>query len=222
MSETQTDLSVEIWSDIMCPFCYIGKSKFEQALNSFTNKDRVQVTWKSYQLSPDMKSEPGKNINQYLAEHKGISIEEAKRMNDYVTEMAAQVGLNYNFDISILGNSFDAHRFLHYAKEKGKQNEAEELIFAAYFTEGKDIADIHTLIDIGEKLNLDSTEVKYMLKNNIYADDVANDIAEANQIGVRGVPFFVFDRKYAVSGAQDSQVFADILLKSFDEMNQSE
>ncbi|MBI3233520.1 MAG: DsbA family oxidoreductase [Bacteroidetes bacterium] len=161
-----------------------------------------------------------KELNIILAEHKGISIEEAKRMNDYVTEMASQTGLTYNFDISILGNSFDAHRFLHYAKSKGKQNEAEELIFAAYFTEGKDIADIPTLIEIGNKLDLDSAEVTHVLENNIYAEEVTQDIYEASQIGVRGVPFFVFDRKYAVSGAQESQVFADVLTKSFAELNQ--
>jgi len=208
---------VEIWSDVMCPFCYIGKRKFEEALAQFADKDKIELVWKSFQLAPEMKTDPTKKIDQYLAEHKGVSLEDAKRMNDQVSRMAEQVGLVYNFDKCVVANSFNAHRFSHFAKQYGKQNEAEEKLFRAYFTEGKNIDDNKTLIQLGEELGLDTSSLKTVLENGTYADDVTKDIYEAQQVGVRGVPFFVFNRKYAVSGAQESQVFLQTLEKSFTE-----
>ena len=199
----------------MCPFCYIGKRKLESALAQFPHKNEVEVIWKSFQLSPDLKSDPGKNIHQYLSEHKGISLEQAKQMNDQVTRMAQQEGLTYHFDQSKVANSFDAHRFLHLAKQHGVQLEAEEKLFAAYFTEGKDIGDRETLIRIGQELGLDPAAVKSALESDQFAAAVHADIDEARRLGIRGVPFFVFDRKYAVSGAQDSSVFLAALEKSF-------
>src|ERR1700739_803922 len=124
--ELNKKMKVEIWSDVMCPFCYIGKHRFEAAMDAFSNKDSIELVWKSFQLAPDMKATPGKNIHQYLSEHKGVSLDEAKRMNDYVTQMAAKAGLVYNFDKAVVANSFNAHRFVHFAKHNGKQNEAEE------------------------------------------------------------------------------------------------
>jgi predicted DsbA family dithiol-disulfide isomerase len=208
---------VEIWSDVMCPFCYIGKRKFEKALEQFAHKDEITVIWKSFQLSPDMKTDATKNIHQFLAEHKGFSLQEAKRMNDQVTAMAAQVGLTYNFDKSIVANSFNAHRFTHFAKHYGKQNEAEEKLFQAYFTDGKNIDDYPTLIQLGAEIGLNTTALKTALENKMYANDVFADIAEARKVGVRGVPFFVLNRKYAISGAQESDTFLKALEQSFTE-----
>ena len=210
-------MKVEIWSDVMCPFCYIGKRKFEAALGQFANKQNIEIEWKSFQLSPDMVTNKSKNISQYLAEHKGISLQEAKRMNDYVTDMAKQSGLTYNFDKAIVANSFKAHRFSHYAKTQGKQDEAEEKLFKAYFTEGKNTDDIDTLVELGKEIGLNASAVKKVLESEEYSEDVRHDIYEAQQVGVRGVPFFVFDRKYAVSGAQDSKVFLQSLERSFSE-----
>jgi protein disulfide-isomerase len=210
-------MQVEIWSDVMCPFCYIGKRKFEAALAQFADKGNIQLLWKSFQLSPDMVTDSTKNINQFLAEHKGISLQDAKRMNEQVTRMAEQVGLVYNFDRSVVANSFNAHRFSHFAKHYGKQNEAEEKLFNAYFTDGKNIDDYPTLIQLGAEIGLDTAALKTVLENGTYADDVRADIYEAQQVGVRGVPFFLFNRKYAVSGAQDSQAFLQALEKSFAE-----
>ena len=217
MSTAGKKMEVEIWSDVMCPFCYIGKRKFEAALAEFPGKDQVAITWKSFQLSPHMVTDPAKNIHQYLAEHKGISLQEAERMNDYVTDMAAQVGLAYRFDQAIVANSMKAHRFSHYAKTQGKQDEAEERLFSAYFTEGKNTDDLDTLVALGEEIGLDGAEVRTVLESDKYTEAVRTDIYEAQQVGVRGVPFFAFDRKYGVSGAQDSQVFLQTLQKSFDE-----
>lgn len=203
----------------MCPFCYIGKRKFEAALGEFPGREKVQVVWKSFQLSPDMKTEPGKSIHQYLAEHKGISLNEAREMNRYVSQMAAQVGLAYNFDKAVVSNSFNAHRFTHFAKQQGKQGEAEERLFQAYFTEGKNIDDYKTLMALGAAIGLDTETLKGALESGAYADDVRQDIYEAQQVGARGVPFFVFNNKYAVSGAQESTVFTEVLTTAFLDWN---
>ncbi|KGO81140.1 DSBA oxidoreductase [Flavobacterium beibuense F44-8] len=210
-------MKIEIWSDIMCPFCYIGKRRFEEALATFEWKNGVEIEWKSFLLSPELKTDPNKNIHEYLAEHKNISLEEAKGMNDYVTNMAAQVGLTYNFDKAIPANSFNAHRFLHFAKKHGKQNEAEERLFKAYFTEGKNIDDAQTLLLLAIELELDANKLADAMNNGEFTNDVIADINEAQQLGVRGVPFFVFNRKYAVSGAQESEAFTQTLEKAFEE-----
>jgi predicted DsbA family dithiol-disulfide isomerase len=210
-------MQVEIWSDVMCPFCYIGKRKFEAALSQFVHKENIEVIWKSYMLNPEMKTDTNKNSIVALAEHKGISIEESKEMHKYVVEMATNVGLKYNMDKTISANSFNAHRLTHYAKSQGKQLEIEEKLFEAYFILGKNIDDTNTLIGLGESVGLSKETLAKVIKGNDYAEDVRQDVYEAQQVGVRGVPFFVFDRKYAVSGAQESAVFLQSLQKSFDE-----
>jgi predicted DsbA family dithiol-disulfide isomerase len=208
-------MKIEIWSDIMCPFCYIGKKRFDDALGQFEHKDEIEVEWKSFMLSPDLKTDPTKNNNQFLAEHKGISLEEATGMNNYVTDMAAQAGLTYDFNKAIVANSFNAHRFSHFAKQYGKQNEAEEKLFAAYFTEGKNIDDAETLMAMAAELGLDVTKLANVMGSGAYAKDVMADIDEAQELGIRGVPFFVLNRKYAISGAQETAVFLDTLQKAY-------
>ncbi len=210
-------MKVEIWSDIMCPFCYIGKRKFETALSQFSHAAQVEIVWKSFLLSPDMKTAPEKNIHQFLAEHKDISIEQARKFNDQITISARQHGLVYNFDKTIPANSFNAHRFSHLAKQHGLQDKAEEILFKAYFTDGKNMDDIPTLIELGTEIGLDADEVKTALESNSYADEVRQDIYQARQIGVRGVPFFLFNNKLAVTGAQDSSVFLGTLEKALSE-----
>lgn len=209
-------MKVEIWSDVMCPFCYIGKRKFESALEKFQGKENIEIVWKSFQLNPSMKTDPAKNINQYLAENKGWSLQYAREMNDYVTNMAREAGLHYDFDKVVVANSFDAHRLIQMAKKKGKGDAAEERLFKAYFTEGKNTADHSTLIQLGKEIGLDDSEVKTMLAGKEFSEEVQKDLSEADQIGVTGVPFFVFDRKYAVSGAQDSKIFLDTLTKAWE------
>ena len=204
-------MDVEIWSDVMCPFCYIGKRKFENALSQFPQRDRVNVVWKSFQLNPDLTTEPGKNINQYLAEVKGWSLDEAKSMNDRVTAMASEVGLTYDFDRAVVANSFDAHRLIQLAKQHGLGDAAEERLFRAYFTEGRDTSDHATLLELGTEIGLEETAVRDVLSSNQFADAVQRDVYEAQQVGARGVPFFVLDRRYAVSGAQQPETFLGAL-----------
>ncbi len=210
-------MKVEIWSDVMCPFCYIGKRKFEKALEQFPQKDHIEIEWKSFQLNPDMKTEPGKSINEYLSEIKGWAPEYAEEVNNHVTQIAAEVGLEYNMDKAVVANSFDAHRFVQYAKTKGKGDYAEEQLFKAYFTDGKNTADHETLVALGTEIGLDPGEVKAVLESGQFSDQVRKDVYEAQQVGARGVPFFVLDRKYAVSGAQQPETFLGALEKSFGE-----
>lgn len=201
----------------MCPFCYIGKRKFESALEQFPQKDKIEIEWKSFQLNPDMKTEPGKSINEYLAEVKGWEPAYADEVSNHVTKIASEVGLEYNMDKAIVANSFDAHRFVQYAKTQKKGDEAEEQLFKAYFTDGKNTADHDTLLALGSAIGLDIEELRTVLESDQFSDHVRKDIYEAQQVGARGVPFFVLDRKYAVSGAQQPETFLGALEKSFGE-----
>lgn len=210
-------MKVEIWSDVMCPFCYIGKRRFENALQQLPFNNEIEIEWKAFQLDPSIQKEPGKNINQYLSERKGFSVEKAKELNDHVTSMAAAEGLQYNFDKAVIANSFNAHRFAQLAKKNGKGLEAEESLFKAYFTDGKDISDNDTLIQLGIDIGLDGAAVKQALESDAYTKDVQKDIAEAEALAIRGVPFFVIDRKYAVSGAQATETFVQALNQSYTE-----
>lgn len=213
-------MKVEIWSDVMCPFCYIGKRRFETALEQFDNKEEIEIVWKSFQLNPNLKTDPTKNINQYLAEAKGWDLEYAKEMNANVTQMAAQEGLEYNFDKAVLANSFDSHRFIQLAKTKGLGDAAEERLFRAYFTEGLNTADHEVLTQLGREIGIDGAEVRATLASKDFSNEVNQDIQESRQVGVRGVPFFVLNRKYAVSGAQSAETFLGALNTSFGEWKQ--
>lgn len=211
----ENKMKIEIWSDIICPYCYIGKRKFETALSQFPNKDNVHVEWKSFQLAPDLKTQPDKNAFQYMGEQRGISVEQTQGMTSRVTQLAKQAGLEYNFDKTIAANTFNAHRFAHFAKQDGKQDEAEEVLFRSFFIDGKNIDDYQTLIQLGAETGLDTATLKTALENDSYAGDVRADISEAQQLGVSGVPFFVFNRKLAVSGAQESTTFLETLEKAY-------
>lgn len=202
----------------MCPFCYIGKRRFENALQQFEHKDAVEIVWKSYQLDPTIQNHTNQNVNEYLADRKGMSIQQAEQMHDQVTAMAKEVGLKYDFDKAVIANSFDAHRVSHLAKQQGLQDAMEEALFKAYFTEGKNIADHATLVAIAASIGLDADAVTQLLNSDQYADAVKHDIYEANQVGVRGVPFFVLGDKYAVSGAQHSDTFLGALQQTWNEV----
>ncbi|CAN5226149.1 DsbA family oxidoreductase [soil metagenome] len=220
MSNTPA-MKVEIWSDVMCPFCYIGKRNFEKALEQFPEAQNIEVEWHSFMLDPDQKSDGNTNVYQYLADRKGMSLEQSKQMHQNVANMAKDAGLTYNFDKAITANSFDAHRFSQYAKTQGLGDAAEEALFKAYFTDGKNIADHQTLATLGQEIGLVAANVLAVLDSDEYAYQVSQDVMEAQKIGVRGVPFFVLNRKYAVSGAQPSEQFLEVLQKSFGEWQEA-
>lgn len=210
-------MKIEIWSDVMCPFCYIGKRRLEGALEGFPHKDEVEIVWKSFQLNPDMQTEPGKSITDYLAEKKGWSREQTQQAHARLTQSAKDLGLHYDFDKAVVANSFDAHRLVQLAKTLGLGDAMEERLFKAYFSEGGNIADHATLAGLAKDAGLPAADVRKVLESDAFTEEVRRDVDEARQIGVTGVPFFVMDRKYAVSGAQETQVFLKALEKAYGE-----
>lgn len=208
-------MKVEIWSDVMCPFCYIGKRHFEKAVENLPFKDEIEVEWKSFQLNPEYQNTIGESLYDYLSREKGMAVEQAKEMTKGVTQMAKNAGLDFNFDTNIPANSFDAHRLIHLAKANNKQDEAEELLFKAHFEKAQDISKEEVLLAIADELGLPNA--KEVLQGDTYTEAVRYDIYESQQIGVRGVPFFVLDRKYAVSGAQPVQAFEQAIVQGFTE-----
>lgn len=200
-------MKIEIWSDIMCPFCYIGKRHLEAALEQFPEQD-FEIVWKSFQLDPFVVAQPDKNIYQYLSERKGISVSESEQMHQAVTERAAEVGLTYNFEKTKVANSRTAHRIIQLAKKSGLGDAMEEQFFHAYFTDGADLNDNDTLMRLAVEIGLNPLDIRDVLAHkDQFAAEVDADIRESQEIGVRGVPFFVFDRKYAISGAQPIDYF---------------
>src|SRR5690554_6075878 len=175
----ENKMKVEIWSDVMCPFCYIGKRNFETALEQFEHKNELEVVWKSYQLDSRIPEAPKDSYQDYLVKNKGMSQEQVKGMLDNVTLSAKQVGLEYNFDKAVMVNSLNAHKFIQFAKTKGLGDQAEEKLFLAFFTEGKNIADIDTLVQIGKELELGEADVKAALNDEKYASLFNQDIQEA-------------------------------------------
>lgn len=204
-------MKIEIWSDIICPFCYIGKRQLETALEQFPDNE-FEIEWKSFQLDPSITPQPEKDVYTYLAERKGMSVEQSKEMHKGVADRAKSVGLDYNFDKAVISNSLEAHRIIQLAKTKKLGDEMEEIFFKAYFTEGRDLNDGPTLIELAEKAGLSKNDVLEVLESeSLYLREVQSDIKEAQEIGVQGVPFFVFDRKYAVSGAQPVEAFVQTI-----------
>lgn len=203
-------LTIDIWSDIACPFCYIGKRNLENALAQFPELKPV-ITYHSFQLSPDMVTTPGISLNEYLARHKGISIVQAQQMNENVSRMAAEAGLDYHMEKTIPANSFNAHRLLHFAKEKGKQSELKEALLHGYFSEGKNIDDHQTLIDMATQVGLHTQEAERWLSEGSGFSEVKKDLEDAVRYGINAVPCFVFNMEYAVSGAQPVATFSQLL-----------
>lgn len=210
-------MKVDIWSDVRCPFCYIGKRKFEKALQDFPQKDNIEIVWHSFELDPYLKTDTELSVYDHLAENKGISRDQAKQMVAYSSEIAREAGLKFNQERSIVANSFNAHRLIQFAKTKGLGDKAEEELFKAYFEDGKNIDDKAALTQIGVSIGLDNKELDGVLSSNIFGKEVRKDESSAQEIGIHGVPFFVFDQKYAVSGAQSPEVFSGALDQSWRE-----
>ncbi|WP_243299481.1 DsbA family oxidoreductase [Bacillus litorisediminis] len=210
-------MKIEVWSDFACPFCYIGKRRLEEALEQFPHRDQVEVEFRSFELDPDAPKDQKDSLHEVLAKKYRTSIEQAKAMNQNVSEMAQTVGLTYNLDMAIPTNTFTAHRLAQYAKSQGKEKEMVELLFKAYFTEGKHLSDHDTLVQLASEAGLDEQGVKAVLEGNDFSNEVHSNEMEAQQLGVTGVPFFVINRKYGISGAQPLEVFVETLEKVWQE-----
>lgn len=216
-------MKIEVWSDIMCPFCYIGKKNYEKALVQFAGAGDVEIEWKSFQLDPTIpQDESYPNEKQYLAERKGMSPAQVAGMLESVTATAAAAGVKMDFDKVIVANTLHAHRLLHFAKIKGLANAMKDRLFRAHFTDGLDVGKTDVLLKLAVEVGMDEIETRSVLESEDFAYEVAQDIQEAGNIGVRGVPFFVFNRKYAVSGAQPVEAFLQTLEKAHSEWKETQ
>jgi predicted DsbA family dithiol-disulfide isomerase len=213
-------MNVEIWSDVVCPWCYIGKRRFERALASFGDAGEVTVSYRSFELDPDAPAERTGTQAEHLARKYGMTIAEAEQASQQMTQRAAADGLEFQFDLIRGGNTFDAHRLLHLAKDLRLQPEMKERLLRATFTEGLPIADKPTLVHLAAEAGLPAAQVQAVLDGDAYADAVRADERQAAQYGITGVPFFVADGKYAVSGAQPPEVLLQFLRRAYDETSQ--
>ena len=200
-------MKIEIWSDFVCPFCYIGKRNMEAALEQLGMENQVEIDYKSFQLNPESKKHYEENINQIIADKYGISVEKATASNQNIVATAKGVGLEFNFDKIQPTNTFDAHRLSHYAKEAGKMSEFTEAMMRSYFTDSLNISDEKVLLDIVEEVGLNKEKALEILRGSAYEDVIKADSSQARQHGVSGVPFFVFNEKVAISGAQPIESF---------------
>ena len=203
-------MKIDIWSDVVCPFCYIGKRHLEKALEKLPYIE-VEINWKSFELDPNAPIESDLDIYDTLAKKYGRDRSWAKEMNANMVEMAAAAGLNYDMDAIQPTNSFNAHQLLHLAKSRGKQQEMKEALLSGYFVEGKHVGDSKQLIEIAESVGIDGEEAKDVLTKNSFSNEVMKDVEDAHRIGVQGVPFFFINERYGLSGAQPVSVFVDAL-----------
>ncbi len=204
---------IEIWSDVVCPWCYIGKRRFEAALARFEHADEVAVVWRSFELDADAPRGGGTvDLVAHLARKYGTDTAGAIRMLERVTEQAAGVGLEYHLDRAKRGSSFDAHRLLHAAAEQGKQHEMKERLLRAYFTEGVAIADRAELRRLADEVGVDARALD---GDDDYAANVDDDVKAARELGVTGVPFFAIDRRFGVAGAQDPEAMLEVLRRAW-------
>src|SRR4051794_35192722 len=208
-------MRVEIWSDIVCPWCYIGKRRFETALAEFAHADQVEVVWRAFELDPNAPRSREGTLTDHVARKYGMSPEQARASQERLIDLAGAEGVTFRFDIAQPGNTFDAHRLVHVASEHGLQDAMKERLLAAYLTEGAPIGDPETLVALAAEIGLDPDEARAVVYGDRYAEAVRAEEGDAVSLGITGVPFFVIDRTYGVSGAQASSVFADVLEKAW-------
>ena len=208
-SDVSNPIKVDIWSDVQCPWCYIGKRKFEAGASEFGGP--VEVEYHSFELAPDTPVDFDGTPVDYLSQRKGLPIPQVEQMLERVTGIAASVGLDYDYDHVHQTNTVISHELLHFAKSKGRQLEMKERLLKAYFINGEHVGRIPDLVAIAVELGFDSDEVTEVLESHRFLADVKADVALAQEYGIQGVPFFVIDGKYGVSGAQEAATFANVL-----------
>jgi predicted DsbA family dithiol-disulfide isomerase len=204
-------MKLEIWSDVVCPWCYIGKRRLESALADYERADEVEIVWRSFELDPDAPRTRPEPPAERLAKKYGMTVEQAEQAQARVSAVAAAEGLAYRLADAASGNSFDAHRLLHLAGERGLQPELKERLLRAYFTEAEPIGEPDALARLAVEVGLDADEVAELLAGDRFADEVRADERRAQTLGIRGVPFFVFDERIGVEGAQPPEVLLGAL-----------
>jgi len=210
------ELKIDVWSDVICPFCYLGKMKLEQAISKLDLHDRITIEWRSFQLDPDFPKNASAPATEHLVKRKGISLEQIQTSQQRLVEQGKNYGIDFQFEKAINFNTLDVHRLLHWSKAFKKQHELKTALFKAHFTEGADLSKNDNLLKIIESVGLESVNGNQVLNSVSYAQEVQRDITLAQQIGISGVPFFIFNQKTAISGAQADQVFEEMLMKMDD------
>lgn len=204
-------MKVDIWSDVVCPFCYVGKRRLEEALESFAHRDEVEVVWHSFQLDPGTPAiAEGRTVEKLAAKY-GMTLEQAIAAQESLAANAATVGLDFNWQETKSGNTFDAHRLIHFAAAQGHGDAMKERLLRAFFTEGEQIGDRDVLVRLAAEVGVDEAQARNVLDSGRHSDDVQADLAQAQAYGIRGVPFFVIDERYGISGAQPTSVFTQAL-----------
>lgn len=208
-------MQVEIWSDVVCPWCAVGKRRFETALARFPHADDLDVTWRSFELDPGAPRVRDVPTVEHLASKYGVSRDEAQAMHDRMTDIAASEGLAFRLDIARSGNTFDAHRLLHLARERSLQEPMKDRLFRAYLCEGEAVGDRDVLVRLAAEVGIDADEAAATLAGDAYADAVRTDEADARALGISAVPFFVVDRAFGVAGAQPPEVLLELLTETW-------
>jgi len=212
-------MKIEIWSDVACPWCFIGKRRFEAALAAFPHRESVDVVWRSYQLDPTLPEHYDGTELQYLSSRKGMPAGQVSQMFDHVAAQAKGEGLDYHFDKVVVANSFTAHRLIHLAAAHGQQDAAKERLLSDHFEHGKDIGSRGYLSALAGDLGLPADEVEQLFTTDKYSNEVRLDFQEARALGISGVPFFVIDRKFGLSGAQPTETFTAALNQAWQDAN---
>lgn len=212
-------MKIDIWSDIRCPFCFVGKKKFESAVEKFSHKDQLEVTWHSFQLDPNLVTQPELDPYEFFSQLKGISIEQTHAMLKGAEIAGKEAGIDFNFKESKVANSYRAHLLIQLSKAKNKANEMEEALFEAQFLNGQNIDDEETLINLAKSVGFSEEEALKALKADEYGYQVKQDAQIAAQLGINAVPFFVINDKYGISGAQQPELFLEALEKSWKEFS---
>ena len=212
-------MKINIWSDIHCPFCFVGKRKFEKALEKFPHAEQLEITWHSFQLDPNLVTQTDINPYEYFAKAKGITVERAKAMHSGAEMAGKEAGIDFNFDDSKVANSFKGHLMIQLSKTKNLVNEMEEALFEAQFLKGQNIDDEETLINIAKSIGFSEEEAKNALQSDELAYLVKQDMQLAAQLGINAVPFFVINDKYGISGAQQPELFLEALEKTWTEFS---
>ena len=210
-------MRVEIWSDVVCPWCYIGKRRFESALAEFEHAGEVDVHWRSFELDPSAPAMSERTLEERLAAKYGMTLDQARAANQRLTATAAAAGLDFHFERARPGNTFDAHRLIHLAAAEGLGPAVKERLLRAYFTEGEAIGEAESLVRIAAQVGLDAARAREVLAGDGFAADVRRDESEAAALGIQGVPFFVLDRRYGISGAQPPEVILGALRRAWSE-----
>ena len=208
-------LRVEIWSDVICPWCYIGKRRFERALASFEHADDVEVVWRSYELDPTAPARRDGDPAERLARKYGLSVDQARAAQHRLTMLAAEEGLDYQLARAAGGNTLDAHRLIHFAQDRGLGDAMKERLLRAHLVEALPIGDVATLVGLASEVGLDPAEVERLLAGDELVEAVRADERRAVELEVTGVPFFLFDERMAIGGAQDPGLFLRVLQRAW-------